>query len=145
MARLACAKFNAHPSKGNLKHITRLFSHCDQAYIEPTFQCDYGMHIYVGKNFYANFNCVLLDSATITIGDNVLLGPSVHLYTVDHPRDPNERRLGLCVARPITIGNDVWIGGGAKVLPGVNIGDGCIIAANTVVRQSLAPHQTYYG
>lgn len=144
-ARLACAKYNAHPSKGNLKHITRLLNHKpQQLVIEPGFQCDYGLQISVGDNFFANFQCVLLDSAPITIGNNVLLGPSVHIYTVDHPRDAIKRRDGLCIAQPVIIGNDVWIGAGAKILPGVAIGDGAIIGANALVTKDVEAFSRFY-
>lgn len=137
-ARLACGKYNAHPSRGNLKHVTRLFSAFGSAYIEPGFQCDYGVHIDFGENVYINFNCVLLDSARIDIGDNVLFGPGVHIYTVDHPRDPLERRAGACFAKPVSIAANAWIGGGAKIFPGVRIGEGAIIGANEVVRADVA-------
>ncbi len=144
-ARLACAKYNAHPSKGNLKHITRLFKSHNLLMIEPGFQCDYGVHITVGENFYANFNCVMLDSNHITIGDNVLLGPAVHIYTVDHPREAFARSTGQCHSKPVTIGNNVWIGGGAKILPGVTIGNDVIISANAVVRKDIPSDSTFYG
>jgi maltose O-acetyltransferase len=144
-ARLACAKYNAHPSKGNMRHITRLLKRKPkQLVIEPGFQCDYGSNISVGENFFANFNCVLLDSGLITIGDNVLLGPDVHIYTVDHPRDASERREGLCIAQPVVIGDDVWVGAGAKILPGVTIGEGAIIGANALVRQDVEAFTRFY-
>jgi len=143
-ARLACGKYNAHPSKGNLKHVTRLFNSLHNAVIEPGFQCDYGGQISLGENFYANFNCVLLDSAAINIGDHVLLGPGVHIYTVDHPRDAQERRGGMCNALPVTLGNGVWVGGGAKILPGVTIGDNAIIGANAVVRKDVKPGERFF-
>jgi len=136
-ARLACAKYNAHPSKGNLKHIKRLFIEMKSGHIEPSFQCDYGTHITIGERFFANFNCVILDSASVSIGDDVLFGPGVHIYTVDHPRDAAERIQGVCFAKPVTIGNGVWIGGGAKILPGVTIGDNVMVPANTVVTKSI--------
>jgi len=144
-ARIACAKYNSHPSKGNLKHITRLFNTHGQLMIEPGFQCDYGTHISVGDNFYANFNCVMLDSNYIKIGDNVLLGPAVHIYTVDHPRETITRTTGQCSSKPVVIGNNVWIGGGAKILPGVTIGDGAIVGANAVVRKDIPSDSTFYG
>ena len=145
-ARLACAKYNAHPSKGNLRHITRLLkTKGQQCVIEPGFQCDYGGQISLGENFFANFNCVLLDSAEITIGNNVLLSPNVHIYTVDHPRDKLTRREGLCQARPVYIGDDVWIGAGVKVLPGVSIGQGAIIGAGALVRHDIPADTTYYS
>lgn len=143
-ARMACAKFNTHPSKGNMKHITRLFKSTEPVVLEAGFQCDYGLNIHVGRNFYANFHCVLLDSAPICIGDNVLLGPAVHIYTATHPKEAEKRRSGACLALPVTIGNDVWIGGGAKVLAGVTIGDGAIIGANAVVTKDVAANQIYY-
>lgn len=144
-ARLACARFNHHPSRGNMKHIKRLFRSIGSAVLEPGFQCDYGINIEVGENFYANFNVVLLDAAAIQIGDDVLLGPGVHLYTSDHPKECSARREGLCFARPVSIGDGVWIGGGAKILPGICIGDGAVVAANAVVRRDVAASEVYYG
>jgi maltose O-acetyltransferase len=144
-ARLACAKFNAHPSKGNLRHITRLFSEFGSVVIEPGFQCDYGSQIYLGKNVFINFHCVFLDSAPIHIGDDVLIGPGVQLYTVDHPRDAELRASGECFTQPITIGNNVWIGGGAKILPGINVGNNAIIAANAVVTRHVEENERYFG
>jgi len=143
-ARLACAKYNAHPSAGNMKHITRLFKNMGSAVLEPGFQCDYGVNIEVGRNFYANFHCVLLDAAPIVIGHDVLLGPNVHIYTSDHPKDAEQRRLGICFAKAVHIGDNVWIGGGAKVLSGVTIGDGAIIGANAVVTNDVVAHTTYF-
>jgi maltose O-acetyltransferase len=142
-ARLACGKYNAHPSKGNFKYIRRLFNKLSTAVIEPGFQCDYGSQISLGDNFYANFNCVFLDSAAITIGDDVMLGPGVHIYTVDHPRDAKARRDGGCIAHPVIIGDGVWIGGGAKILPGVTIGDYTIIAANAVVTKDVPANSRF--
>lgn len=136
-ARLACGKYNAHPSKGNFKHISRLLKKLSTVVIEPGFQCDYGGQISLGDNFYANFNCVFLDSADITIGNDVMLGPGVHIYTVDHPRDAKARRAGGCIAKPVVIGDGVWIGGGAKILPGVTIGENAIIGANAVVTKDV--------
>ena len=143
-ARLACAKYNAHPSAGNMKHITRLFKAVGSAVLEPGFQCDYGVNIEVGRNFYANFNCILLDAAPIIIGDDVLLGPNVHIYTSDHPKDAEQRKQGICFAKPVRIGDNVWIGGGAKVLSGVMIGDGAIIGANAVVSKDVAAYSTHF-
>lgn len=143
-ARLACAKFSAHPSKGNMKHITRLFKQLGSTIIEPGFQCDYGINISMGNNVYINFHCVFLDSASIIIGNNVLFGPGVHLYTVDHPKETALRRAGTCFAKTIEIGDDVWIGGGAKVLPGVKIGSGAIIGANAVVTKDVLSNSVYY-
>ena len=143
-ARLACARFHAHPSPGNMKHIKGLFKALGSCVLEPGFQCDYGVNIEVGKNFYANFHCVLLDAAPISIGDDVLLAPGVHIYTSDHPKDTEARRQGVCVARPVRIGDGVWIGGGAKILPGVTIGDAAIIGANAVVTGDVPAREVYY-
>lgn len=109
----------------------------DSIYIEPSFQCDYGYNIQVGSNFYVNFNCVFLDVNTITIGDNVLIGPNVSLFTASHPTDPQIRLSAKELSAPITIGNNVWIGGGAIICPGVNIGDNTIIGAGSVVVKDI--------
>lgn len=110
-------------------------SHSDIT-IETPFYVDYGTNISVGRNFYANFNCTILDCATITIGDNVFLAPGVQLYTATHPLDAIERRSTEC-ALPISIGDDVWIGGCAMVLPGVSIGSRVVVAAGSVVTKDL--------
>lgn len=144
-ARLACAKFSAHPSKGNLRHVTRLFAEFGSVVIEPGFQCDYGSQIHLGENVYINFHCVFLDSAAIHIGNNVLVGPAAHFYTVDHPRETSLRAAGECFSRPITVGNNVWIGGGAKILPGIEIADNAIIAANAVVTRNVEENERYFG
>ncbi|MFT2098917.1 sugar O-acetyltransferase [Marinomonas sp. 2405UD66-6] len=144
-ARLACAKFNAHPSKGNLRHVTRLFAEFGSVVIEPGFQCDYGSQIHIGDKVYINFHCVFLDSAPIHIGNNVLIGPGAHFYTVDHPREAEQRITGACFAKPINIGNNVWIGGGAKVLPGITIQDNAIIGANAVVTRDVKQNERFVG
>ena len=92
------------------------------------FRCDYGCNISIGENFFANFELTILDEAMVTIGDNVFIGPNVSIYTACHPVDPEQRRLGVQWAEPVTIGNDVWIGGGTIILPGVTVGDGTTIA-----------------
>jgi maltose O-acetyltransferase len=109
----------------------------EKIYIEPSFQCDYGYNIKVGENFYANYNCVILDVMEVKIGYNALLGPAVQIYTATHPLDPDERAKMLEGAKPISIGNNVWIGGGAIVLPGVNIGNGVTIGAGSVVTKDI--------
>lgn len=106
-------------------------------YIEPPFYCDYGSNIEVGENFYANFNCVILDVNSVKIGDNVLLGPSVQIYTATHPLDPDERLTGKELARPIVIGDNVWIGGGAIICPGVRIGSHTTIGPGSVVTKDI--------
>ena len=105
--------------------------------IEPPFHCDYGCHIHAGKNFYMNFNCIILDCATVAIGDDVMAGPGVHIYTAFHPLDARERVQGLELAAPVSIGNRVWIGGGAIICPGVVIGDNTTIGAGSVVTRDI--------
>lgn len=107
--------------------------------IEPPFHCDYGGNILVGERFFANFGCVILDCAEVRIGDRVMLGPNVQLYTATHPLDPELRAQGLELAKPIVIEDDVWIGGGAIVLPGVRIGRGAVIGAGSVVSKNVPP------
>ncbi len=105
--------------------------------IEPPFFCDYGRNIYLGEKFYANFNCVILDPAEVRIGNHVMLGPGVHIYTADHPLDPVERSSGYEAAKPVWIGDHVWIGGGAIIQPGVNIGKNTTIGAGSVVTKDI--------
>ncbi|CAD7696816.1 unnamed protein product [Ostreobium quekettii] len=112
--------------------------------VTPPFRCDYGININVGDNFYANYDCVVIDCAKVKIGANVFLGPAVHIYTATHPLDAVERR-SVESALPVTIGNDVWIGGKASVLPGVEIGDGCVIGAGAVVNRSIPPYSLAVG
>lgn len=101
--------------------------------IEPPFHCDYGYNIFVGENFYANFGCVVLDVNEVRVGDFCMLGPGVHIYTARHPLEAGPRRAGEESGRPVRIGNDVWIGGRAVILPGVHIGDGAVIGGGAVV------------
>jgi maltose O-acetyltransferase len=115
------------------------------ATIRPPFHCDYGFNINLGKNVFLNFNCVILDVVAVTIGDGTQIGPGVQLLTADHPRDPAGRRSGLEFGRPITIGRNVWIGGGAIVVPGVSIGDDVIIGAGSVVTRDVPAGATAVG
>ena len=101
--------------------------------IEQPLYCDYGYNIRVGDNFYANFNLVILDEAPVTLGDNVFIAPDCGFYTAGHPIEAAERNKGLEYARPITVGDNVWIGAGVTVLAGVTIGDNCVIGAGSVV------------
>ncbi|KAL7541395.1 hypothetical protein ACHAXR_010887 [Thalassiosira sp. AJA248-18] len=108
----------------------------EECIIEPPFTIDYGINLHVGKNFFANFNCTILDCASVTIGDNVFLAPNVQIYTATHPLDAIERR-STEFAQPISIGNDVWIGGGAIILSGVSIGNRVVVAAGAVVTKDV--------
>ena len=105
--------------------------------IEQPFHCDYGTHIEVGDNFYANFNLVILDANKVVIGDNVFIAPNVGLHTSGHPLDALRRNAGLEYAKPITIGHNVWIGAGVNVMPGVRIGDNSVIGAGSVVTRDV--------
>lgn len=105
--------------------------------IEQPFYCDYGYNIAVGENFYANFNLVILDEAPVTFGDNVFIAPNCGFYTAGHPIDPSERNKGLEYALPIKVGDNVWIGAGVQVLPGVTIGGNCVIGAGSVVVKDI--------
>jgi maltose O-acetyltransferase len=110
------------------------------SWIEPPFYCDYGFNIKVGKDFYMNFDCVILDVAPVTIGDNVMCGPKVQLLAATHSLDPQERNFsGTELGKPIVIGNRVWIGAGVIVCPGVTIGDEAVIGAGSVVTRDVPP------
>ena len=142
-------KFN-HTSPNNDEEkstlLCQLFGQADKTTsINQPFHCDYGMNIRVGKNFFANFNCVMLDSGGITIGDNVMLAPNVSLYTVGHPLDAELRNEGWEQAAPITIGNNVWIGGSVVILPGVTIGDNVVIGAGSVVTKNIPANSLAAG
>lgn len=106
-------------------------------WIEPPFYCDYGSNITAGDKVFLNFNCVILDVMPVTIGNNVLCGPAVQIYTATHPVNWEERASGLEFAKPVTIGSDVWIGGGAIICPGVTIGNRCVIGAGSVVTKDI--------
>ena len=114
-----------------------LFGAVSSAYIEPTFYCDYGRNIFIGEQFYANHNCIILDGAEVHIGARVMLGPNVNIYTTTHPTDPILRASGKQYCAPVIIGDDCWIGGGAIILPGVTIGNAAVIGAGSVVTKSV--------
>lgn len=117
----------------------------DGAVIRPPFFCDYGYNIWIGANAFLNFNCVLLDVASVSIGESTQIGPAVQIYAADHPRDPTQRRVGLELGRPVSIGRNVWIGGGAVILPGVTIGDDAIVGAGAVVTRDVPAGATVVG
>jgi len=106
-------------------------------YIEPPFYCDYGSNIIVGDNVFMNFNCCILDVCKVTIGNNCMFAPNVQIYTATHPLEAKARNSGREYAKPITIGNNVWIGGNATICPGVTIGNNVVIGAGAVVTKSF--------
>ena len=113
--------------------------------VMPRFACDYGFNVRVGDNLFVNYDCVFLDCAPIEIGDDAQIGPAVQLYTATHPLNAVERRSGIEGAKPIRIGHNVWIGGGAIVLPGVTIGDDAVIGAGSVVTRDVAKGAVVLG
>ena len=113
-------------------------------YIEPPFFCDYGYNILCGDNVFFNVNCVVLDENKVTIGSNVLLGPGVQLYTASHPLEAQMRRTHK-ISKPISIGDDCWIGGNAIICPGVTIGNGCVIGAGAVVTKDIPDYSMAVG
>ncbi len=104
---------------------------------EPTFRCEFGFHISIGDDFYANFDCVMLDGGGIEIGNHVLFGPRVGIYTSNHAIDPTERAMGGCYAKPVKIGNNVWVGAGVHINQGVTIGDNTVIGSGSVVTKDI--------
>lgn len=113
--------------------------------ITAPFWCDYGYHIELGENFYANHNLVILDCAKVTFGDNVFVAPNCGFYTAGHPIDFERRNQGLEYAYPITVGNDVWIGAGVQVMPGVTIGNDVVIGGGSVVVKDIPDHSVAVG
>ncbi len=144
-----CRDYNCLRPKDMLSRnslLSRILGRIDgDILIEQPFYCDYGYNISVGKNFYANFNMVILDEAKVTFGDNVFIAPNYGFYTAGHPVDPVERNKGLEYAKPITVGNNVWIGANVCVLPGVTIGDNCVIGAGSVVVRDVPGNSVAVG
>ncbi|MDW8524707.1 chorismate mutase [Enterococcus lactis] len=114
-------------------------------YMEPVINFDYGYNIFVGENLYANFNCTFLDVSTIEIGDNCMFAPNVQLYTATHPLHPVKRNSGLEYAKPIKIGDNVWLGGGVIVTPGVTLGNNVVVGAGSVVTKSFPDNVVIAG
>ena len=118
--------------------IRRIFGKTrEKFFIEPPFRCDYGYNIEIGENFYSNYNLIILDCAKVTIGDNVLIGPNVGIYTAGHPLDYELRKQEYEFAFPVTIGHNVWIGGNVVINPGISIGENCVIGSGSVVTKDL--------
>ena len=139
---------NLNTSKTDeLKSIFRsIVEDCGENFhVNQPFRCDYGCNIHIGNNFFANFNLTILDEAPVTIGDNVFIGPNVSIYTACHPLEAEARNLRVQWAEAVTIGNSVWIGGNVTILPGVSIGDNCVIGAGSVVTKDVAPNTLVGG
>lgn len=138
----ATAKTNALNATDDPAERTRLFtalvgSTGADPVVNPNFRCEFGTNIHVGRDFYANYDVVMLDGGRITIGNRVLFGPKVGLYTSNHLFDPTERQLGGCIAKPIRIGDQCWLAANVSVMPGVTIGENTIIGANSVVTHDI--------
>ena len=123
----------------------RFLSVGEQALIRPPFFCDHGYNISLGAGAFLNFNCIVLDVEPVVIGEGTAIGPAVQILAADHPRDPKLRRQGVRFGRPVTIGANVWIGGGAIILPGVTIGDDAIVGAGSIVTRDVAAGATVVG
>ena len=117
--------------------VKQLLGKSDGAWINPPFYCDYGFNIEVGRNFFANYNCTMLDVAKITIGDNCFMASNVAVYTAGHPIHPDSRNSMYEYGIPVTIGDNVWIGGNTVICPGVTIGSNCVIGAGSVVTRDI--------
>lgn len=140
-ARVLFKKINSTPEE-NKDERNALFQELfgkkiKNLWIEPPFYCDYGYNIKLGKNIFFNFNCCILDVMEVKIGNNVFVGPNVQIYTATHPLKSKERNTLLEFAKPVAIGNDVWIGGGAIICPGVKIGNGVVVAAGSIVTKDI--------
>jgi len=144
-AKALCAEYNW--SAGNLDRsiLASLLGYETDAWLEPPFFCDHGFNLRLGRRVYANHNLVVLDCAPVTIGDGVQIAPNVVISTAGHPVDPEVRASGLEFALPIVIGNNVWLGAGVIVLPGVEIGDNTTVGAGSVATKSLAANCVAYG
>ncbi|KAK2767549.1 hypothetical protein FQN54_003707 [Arachnomyces sp. PD_36] len=117
----------------------------DNVYIEPPFYIDYGCNISLGDRFYSNFNLTILDCALVTIGDRVMMGSNVSIFAATHETEVQSRRDDVEYAKPVIIGDDCWIGGQAVILPGVTIGEGCTVAAASVVTRDIPPWSVAMG
>lgn len=117
----------------------------ENVWIAKNFNCDNGKNIFIGNNFTGNYNLTILDIREVHIGDNVMIGPGCLISTVNHPISPSGRRMHLGIAKPVTIGNDVWLGGNVTILPGVTIGNNVIVAAGAVVTHDIPDNRIVGG
>ncbi|AMV61041.1 Maltose O-acetyltransferase [Pediococcus damnosus] len=144
-----CQEFNeisATDPTAQTQKIKEIFgSTGERVSVQATFNCDYGKNIHVGEDFLSNYNLTILDIAPVNIGSHVMIGPNVDIYTVNHPMTAEGRRKYLAQASPVTIGNDVWIGGKVSIMPGVTIGNNVVIAAGAVVTKDVADNALVGG
>lgn len=136
-----CREYNSIPDDdydAQSAHLQMMLgSKGDKVWIAKTFNCDNGKNIYIGRNFTGNYNLTILDIREVRIGDNVMIGPNTLITTVGHPLSPMGRRKHLGIAKPVHIGNDVWVGGNVTILPGVTIGNNVVVAAGAVVTKDV--------
>ncbi len=125
--------------------VKELFGSSDGAFVNPPFYCDYGSHIHVGKNFFANYNCTIIDVAPVVIGDNCQMAPNAAIYTAGHPVHPAARNTAYEYGIGVTGGNNVWIGGNSVILPGVHVGDNAVIGAGSVVTKDIPDYTVAVG
>lgn len=125
--------------------VKQLFGKSEDAFINPPFYCDYGTHIEVGKNFFANYNCTILDVARVRIGDNCFMAPNVAIYTAGHPIHPDTRNSQYEYGKEVTIGDNVWLGGSVVITPGVHIGNNVVIGAGSVVTRDIPDNAIAVG
>lgn len=140
------ARYNGSQAEDREAILHELLGSCGEGVvIRPSFQCDYGYNIHLERGVFLNFHCVLLDVMPIRIGEGTQIGPAVQIYAADHPRDRETRLRGLECGKPVTVGKNVWIGGGAILLPGITVGDNAIIGAGTVVTKDVPAGATAVG
>ena len=140
-ARAALLKFNGELDEDRRMALLGelLGSFGKGSFVEAPFFCDYGTNTHIGRDCFFNVNVVILDSALVTVGDRAQVAPGVQLLTADHPREASERAAGVELSKPLTVGDDVWIGAGAILCPGVTVGSGSVIGAGSVVTLDVPP------
>jgi maltose O-acetyltransferase len=147
-ARILCKQFNDSPEDESIRSnlLRELLGECGEIItVKPPFRCDYGYNIFVGDDFFMNFDCILLDAAPIRIGAHCMIGPKTCIYAIGHPLDAESRKAKVGIPEPVTIGDNVWIGGGVTILPGVSIGDNTVVAAASVVTKSFPDNVVIAG
>ena len=147
-ARILCSRLNNSPEDESLRKeiLEELLGGCgERISVKPPFHCDYGYNIFVGDDLFLNFDCVFLDAAPIRIGEHCMIGPKTCIYAINHSLDAESRKEKIGIPAPVVIGDNVWIGGGVTILPGVTIGDNTVIAAASVVTKSFPDHVMIAG